>query len=51
MSSIVALAVVPEWLQITAASAPLVTLLAALIAAAIAVVTLIQRHQTDKHDQ
>lgn len=33
--------VVPEWLQIVAASAPLATLIAALIAAGIAVVTLL----------
>ncbi len=43
--------VVPEWLQIVAASAPLATLIAALIAAGIAVVTLVQRHRADKRDQ
>lgn len=42
---------VPEWLQITAASAPLVTLLATMVAAAIALVTLVQRHRADKRDQ
>lgn len=43
--------VVPEWLQVVAAGAPLVTLIAALIAAGIAVVTLVQRHRADKRDQ
>lgn len=43
--------VVPEWLQVVAAGAPLATLIAALIAAGIAVVTLIQRHRADKRDQ
>lgn len=42
---------VPEWLQITAASAPLVTLLATLVAAVIALVTLMQRHRAAKRDQ
>jgi hypothetical protein len=43
--------VVPEWLQIVAAGAPLATLVAALIAAGIAAVTLVQRHRADKRDQ
>lgn len=43
--------VVPEWLQVVAAGAPLATLIAALIAAGIAVVTLVQRHRADKRDQ
>lgn len=50
-ASTAAASVVPEWLQWTAAAAPLVTLLAALIAGSIAVAALQQRHRADKRDQ
>lgn len=51
MSHLVGSSVVPDWLLIVAAAAPLATLLAALIAGTIAAVALIQRHRADKRDQ
>lgn len=43
--------VVPEWLQIVSAAAPLATLFAAVVAGGIAVAALVQRHRADKRDQ